>query len=78
MDVVSSQSKDAYIQDVIVNPEYQEKGIGTQLMNMAIDKLKKDKIYMISVLFEERLMVFYKKFGFNIMIAGQLETHYAE
>jgi len=78
LDVVSNQSTDAYIQDVIVNPKYQGKGLGTQLMNMAIDKLKEDNIYMISVIFEETLMPFYKKFGFNIMMAGQLETHYAE
>ena len=75
LDVVSNESTDAYIQDVIVNPEYQGKGIGTKLMNMAIDKLREDNIYIISVIFEEVLMGFYKKFGFNIMMAGQLETY---
>ena len=72
LDVVSNGSSDAYIQDVIVRPEYQFKGVGTTLMAMAIDKLKKNNIYAISVLFDERLSDFYKKFGFFIMCGGQI------
>lgn len=78
LDVVSNGVTDAYIQDVVVDPRFQNKGIGTKLINMAIEKLKSDNIYAISVLFEEALLGFYKKFGFNIMMAGQLETHQAE
>jgi ribosomal protein S18 acetylase RimI-like enzyme len=76
LDVVSNGVTDAYIQDVIVNPEYQGKGIGTNLMNNAIKKLKEDNIYMISVIFDESLLHFYKKFGFYMMLSGQLETHH--
>ena len=65
---MSNAVTDAYIQDVLVNPSYQGQGIGTHLMDMAIEKLKRDKIYAISVLFEEKLLNFYKKFGFNIMM----------
>ncbi len=78
LDVVSNGVTDAYIQDVVVDPRFQKKGIGTNLINMAIEKLKSDNIYSISVLFEEALLGFYKKFGFNIMMAGQLETHQTE
>lgn len=74
LDVVSNGVTDAYIQDVMVNSAYQGKGIGTNLMNLAIKKLKEDNIYMISVLFQESLLPFYKKFGFYTMPAGQLET----
>jgi ribosomal protein S18 acetylase RimI-like enzyme len=74
LDVVSNRITDAYIQDVIVNPNYQRKGIGTKLMNMAIDKIKHDGVYAISVLFDEKLVSFYKKFGFYIMMAGQMNT----
>ena len=74
LDVVSNGVTDAYIQDVTVNPAYQGKGIGTKLMNTAIDKLKHDGVYAISVLFEEKLLTFYKKFGFYIMMAGQMNT----
>lgn len=75
LDVVSNGVTDAYIQDVIVDPNYQNQGIGTHLMKLAIKRLCEDNIYSISVLFEEKLLGFYKKFGFNIMMAGQMETH---
>lgn len=75
LDVVSNGVTDAYIQDLIVNPDFQGKGIGTNLMKLAIDKLVEDNIYMISVLFQESLLPFYKKFGFNTLLAGQLETY---
>lgn len=76
LNVVSNGVTDAYIQDVIVNPEYHGKGIGTNLMNLAIRKLKEDNIYIISVLFQESLLPFYKKFGFYTILAGQLETYH--
>jgi len=75
LDVVSNGVTDSYIQDVIVSPKFQGQGIGTQMMEMAINKLKEDKIYAISVLFDEELIEFYKKFGFHIMMAGQMETY---
>ena len=75
LDVVSNGVTDSYIQDVIVYPEYQGHGIGTRMMEMAIKKLKEDKVYAISVLFDEKLIDFYKKFGFHIMMAGQMETY---
>lgn len=78
LDVVSNGVTDAYIQDVIISPDYQGKGIGTNLMNLAIKKLKEDNIYMISVLFQDSLLPFYKKFGFNIMLSGQLETYHID
>jgi ribosomal protein S18 acetylase RimI-like enzyme len=74
LDVVSNGVTDAYIQDVIVNPAYQGKGIGTKLMNTAIEKLKNDGVYAISVLFDEKLLGFYKKFGFHVMMSGQMNT----
>jgi ribosomal protein S18 acetylase RimI-like enzyme len=67
LDVVSNGITDAYIQDVIVKPSFQRKGIGEKLMNMAIEKLKKDGIYAISVLFDESNLGFYKKFNFNLL-----------
>lgn len=74
LDVVSNGITDAYIQDVVVNPDYQGTGIGSTMMNMAIDALKKDGVYAISVLFEEKLKSFYEEFGFHILMAGQMET----
>ena len=49
--VVSNGVTDAYIQDVMVHPDYQGRGIGTGLMNRAMERLKHDRIYMISVIY---------------------------
>ena len=75
LDVVSNGVTDAYIQDVIVNPDFHGKGLCTNLRKLANDKMVEDNIYMISVLFQESLSPFYKKFGFNTLLAGQLETY---
>jgi len=73
--VVSNGVTDAYIQDVMVHPSRQGKGIGTALMDRAIERLKADRIYMISVIYgEEELRPFYEKFGFYTMLCGQMET----
>lgn len=75
IDCVSNGVTDAYIQDLMVHPEYQGKGIGTALMNKMIECLKEKRIYMISVVFEESLKPFYEKFGFFNMLCGQMETY---
>ena len=78
VDCVSNGVTDAYIQDLMVRPDYQGKGIGTDLMNKMIAYLKEKRIYMISVVFEENLKTFYVKFGFYNMLCGQLETFHEE
>lgn len=78
VDSVSNGVTDAYIQDLTVNPAYQGRGIGTELMKRIIAKLKENKIFMISVLFEEKLMPFYNRFGFFIMLCGQTQTYELE
>ena len=78
IDAVSNGVTDAYIQDLIVDPVYQGKGIGTELMNRTISHLKDRKIFMISVLFDEKLLTFYKRFGFKIMLCGQMQTYEME
>ena len=74
IDCVSNGVTDAYIQDLMVHPEYQGKGVGTELMNQMITYLKEKRIYMISVVYEESLKPFYEKFGFYQMLCGQMET----
>ena len=74
IDCVSNGVTDAYIQDLIVHPNYQNKGVGTELMNQMIAYLKEKRIYMISVVYEESLKPFYEKFGFYQMLCGQMET----
>ena len=59
----------------MVCPDYQGKGIGTDLMDKMIEYLKKKRIYMISVVYEECLNPFYERFGFYNMLCGQMETY---
>ena len=75
IDSVSNGVTDAYIQDLMVSPAYRGRGIGTDLMNKMIKYLKEKHIYIISVIFEDRLKTFYEKFGFNVMLSGQMETY---
>lgn len=75
LNVVSNKVTDAYIQDVMVVPEYQRRGIGTELMKRALLRIKEMDIYMVSVIYgEETLRPFYEKFGFCTMLCGQVET----
>lgn len=75
IDSVSNGVTDAYIQDLMVHPDYQGKGLGTELMNQMIAYLKENRIYIISVVFEESLKPFYDRFGFSSMLCGQIETY---
>ena len=75
VDSVSNGVTDAYIQDLMVHPDFQGKGLGSELMNKMIDYLKKAGIYMISVLYDESLKDFYSRFGFYNLLCGQMETY---
>lgn len=74
IDCVSNGVTDAYIQDLMIHPNYQKHGIGTKLMNDMLAYLKSRHIFMISVIFEERLRPFYERFGFCSMLSGQMQT----
>ena len=79
VDSVSNEVTDAYIQDLTVHPDYQGKGIGTELMNRMIRGLKERNIYMISVIYgNAELADFYKRFGFFQMLCGQMPTYEVE
>ena len=78
VDCISNGVTDAYIQDLMVKPGYQGKGIGSELMNKMIEYLKESHIYMISVIFDENLKSFYERFGFYTMLSGQFETYESE
>ena len=72
--VVSNGVTDAYIQDVMVHPDCQRQGVGTQLMERVLLRLKAEGVYMVSVLYgEAELQPVYEKFGFFTMLCGQRE-----
>jgi GNAT superfamily N-acetyltransferase len=78
IDSVSNGVTDAYIQDLMVHTDFRKKGFGTELMNRMIAALKERHIYMISVIFEEKLKPFYSRFGFFDMLCGQIQTYESE
>lgn len=70
--VVSNGVTDAYIQDVMVHPDQQRRGIGSQLMERVLARLQDEGVYMVSVIYgEAALQPFYERFGFSTMLCGQ-------
>lgn len=49
-----------------VTPQYQNKGVGTLLMNKFLDNIKKQKIMLTTHPFNSQAIRFYLKFGFSI------------
>lgn len=52
-----------YMQDLIVHPDYQKKGIGTALINAIFEKYQ--NVYQIVLLSDEDNVGFYEKTGFK-------------
>jgi len=69
LDVVSDGFNDAYVRDLIIHKNYQDQGIGLELMKYALNYLKEKQIKCIQVTFEPELINFYKRFGFHIFNA---------
>ena len=72
--VVGNGVTDAYIQDLMVHPAYQQQGIGKQLMQRVLARLKGEGLYMVSVIYgEAELRRYYEDLGFTTMLCGQME-----
>lgn len=67
-----------YIQDILVHPDYQNKQIGTQLMNQMLQKYK--TVRQKTLLTEDAPDVrhFYEKFGFTSCDKGSAVAFYKE
>lgn len=67
-----------YIQDILVHPDYQNKQIGTQLMNQMLQKYK--TVRQKTLLTEDTPDVrhFYEKFGFSSCDKGSAVAFYKE
>jgi len=73
-DVVSDGIDDAYIRDLIVNPAYQRRGIGSKLLAMIAERIKSDGIKMVHAVFDPSLKEFYTKAHFTILSAGVIDN----
>lgn len=54
----------AYIEDVVVHPDYQRQGIGRQLLTRLLDELA--QIDVISLFCQTELAPFYERLGFKV------------
>jgi len=71
--VVSDGIVYAFIVDVIIHKDFQRQGIGAKLVKHIVAELKKDGIWRTQLIFvRKELEAFYKKCGFNILLAGDL------
>ena len=72
--VISNDVTDAYIQDLMVHPDYQKQGVGRQLMQQVLERLRNEGIYMVSVIYGcAELQKYYEELGFTTMLCGQME-----
>jgi ribosomal protein S18 acetylase RimI-like enzyme len=67
--------KHASIFDTAVHPEYRHRGIGTRLVNVAIDLARQRGARWLHVDFEPHLADFYRKCGFRPTAAGLIELN---
>jgi ribosomal protein S18 acetylase RimI-like enzyme len=74
VNVISDGIGDAFLVDLIVHPDYQDRGIGQALVTQAIEGLRADGIRAIEVIFEPRLETFYRTCGFHILQSGIIDT----
>jgi ribosomal protein S18 acetylase RimI-like enzyme len=63
----------AYIPFFEVLPEYQERGIGTELMKRMLEQLK--DIYMIDLICDEDKRMYYEKFGMSVARGMMLRNY---
>jgi ribosomal protein S18 acetylase RimI-like enzyme len=73
VDVISDGIDDAYVRDLMVHPDYQRRGIGSTLLSMVKERIKKNRIKMVSLVFEPGLIDFYRKAGFYIIAGGLID-----
>jgi GNAT superfamily N-acetyltransferase len=74
VNVISDGIGDAFLVDLMVDPDYQDRGIGQALVTQAIEELRADGIRAIEVIFEPRLETFYRACGFHILQSGIIDT----
>jgi ribosomal protein S18 acetylase RimI-like enzyme len=65
--IISDGVSDAYLQDIIVLPDYRGQGIGKKLTNILIKHCLLNKLYWIALIAEPDQDGFYKTLGFKNM-----------
>ncbi len=74
VDVISDGVEDALIRSLVVHPDYQRKGIALALLQMALERIKADRIKTANVLFEPHLAPLYRRAGFKLVSGGIIDN----
>ncbi len=64
---ISDGVTDAYIQDVVVHPDYRRRGIGAGIVTAIVEFLKEKRIDWIGLIAEPGSAAFYTELGFKPM-----------
>ncbi len=64
---ISDRASDAYIQDLIVHPEFRGKGIGSGMVKELVGRLQSDGLVWIGLVAEAGTWDFYRRIGFADM-----------
>ncbi|MCX6690161.1 MAG: GNAT family N-acetyltransferase [Methanoregula sp.] len=65
--VISDGVSDAYIQDLVVQPAYRDRGIGVQILTLLVEHCKKAGLTWIGLIAEPDSEAFYTSLGFERM-----------
>lgn len=64
---ISDGVSDGYIQDVTVRPDYERRGIGSQIVARIAERLVTDGLTWVSLIAERNSHPFYRRIGFSPM-----------
>ena len=77
--IIGDKAYAFYFNDVIIDPEFQGLGIGTRLINFAIEFVKNqfciDTLFSISVFVNIEAQLFYRKIGFTNVDEVPMKIH---
>ncbi|MCO4794618.1 MAG: GNAT family N-acetyltransferase [Bacteriovoracaceae bacterium] len=62
---VSDEVSIHYLQDILINPEFQKKGLGRKLLEKSLDRFKEVRTHMILTDDEEKQLLFYQSLGYK-------------
>lgn len=64
--ILSDGALYAWINDMIVHPEFQHKGIGTRMLRLTLDHLRERGILFVGLFAAPGVRQFYEKIGFQV------------
>lgn len=73
--IVSDGVLYAFVVDLMVHPDFQDHGLGTNLLQRIVRELKNDGVKYVQVTFDPGLEQFYRESGFEIIEAGSIKNY---